>query len=114
MMKRNGKKKGYFRYCDDVLGLAKTKAEAVRDMMYFRKHAMEKVGVVLKANAVVSPIGRNISDDEKRKRHKKRKRQRGGRWKKHRLSGILLHTDPCENAEVNKADIRTKSQENQG
>ncbi len=83
LMKRNGKKKGYFRYCDDVLGLAKTKAEAIRDMKAFRKESMNETGVVLKANAVVSPIGRNITDDEKRKRKKKRKRQRGGRWKKH-------------------------------
>lgn len=81
-MKRNGKKAGYFRYCDDVLGLARTKAEAIRKMKEFRQYSME-IGVVLKANAVVSPIGENISDDDKRRRKKKRKRQRGGKWKKH-------------------------------
>ena len=98
-MKQGGKKAAYFRYCDDVTGFARTKAEAIRAMMKFKKLS-EEAGVVLKANAVVSPIGRNISDDEKRERKKKRKRQRGGRWKKHRLSGLRLHTDQRENKEI--------------
>lgn len=99
-MKDNGKKAAYFRYCDDVTGFARTKAEAIRAMKKFQKLSAE-AGVVLKASAVVSPIGRNISDDEKRKRKKKRKRQRGGRWKKSGFSGILLHTDQRENKEIN-------------
>ena len=98
-MKQGGKKAAYFRYCDDVTGFARTKAEAVRAMKKFQRLSAE-VGIVLKASAVVSPIGRNISDDERRERKKKRKRQRGGRWKKYRLSGILLHSDQRKNKEI--------------
>lgn len=98
-MKHCGNKAAYFRYCDDVTGFARTKAEAIRAMKKFQKLSAE-AGIVLKANAVVSPIGRNISDEEKRKRKKKRKRQRGGVRKKHRLPGILLHIDQRKNKEI--------------
>lgn len=99
-MKENSKKAAYFRYCDDVTGFARTKAEAIRAMKKFQKLSSE-AGVILKASAVVSPIGRNISDDEKRERKKKRKRQRGGRWKKYRLSGILLHSNEHPDKKIN-------------
>ena len=99
-MKYNDRKSAYFRYCDDVLGLARTKAEAIRKMMEFQKLSSE-VGVVLKASAVVSPIGRNLTDNERKRHKKKRKRQRGGRWKKHRLSGILLYTNQHQDKEIN-------------
>lgn len=76
-MKVNGKNKGYFSYCDDVLGLARTKAEATRDMIKFIKLATEK-GLVVKATAFVSKIGINKPYGAKRK---KRKRQRSHKRK---------------------------------
>lgn len=98
-MKQNGKDAAYFRYSDDASGFARTKAEAVRAMRKFQKLTSEE-GLVVKANAFVSRIGKNISDDEKRERKKKRKRQRGGRWKKHRLSGILFHANEHQDKEI--------------
>lgn len=98
-MKHSGRRAAYLRYCDDVLGLARTKAEAVRAMKKFQELSVAS-GLVIKASSVVSPIGINISDDEKRERKKKRKRQRGGRRKKHRLSWILLHAGQRENKEI--------------
>ena len=86
-MKYGQKDAGYFRYCDDTMGLARTKAEAKRQLMKFYEE-VSKTGVVIKANAFISPIGRNKTNEDKRK---KRKRQRGGKWKKNRLSGVLLH-----------------------
>lgn len=87
-MKFNHSKAAYFRYCDDVVGFARTKAEAIRDMTKFY-HLATDAGVVIKANVVLSPIGRNKTNEDPKR---KRKRQRGGKWKKNRLSGILLHT----------------------
>lgn len=76
-MKENGKNKGYFRYCDDVLGLAKTKGEAKRDMIKFI-HIASEMGLVVKATAFISKIGINKPYGAKRK---KRKRQRSHKRK---------------------------------
>lgn len=76
-MKENGKKKGYFRYCDDAIGLAKTKAEAKRDMLKFIDTATDW-GLTVKATAFISKIGVNKPYGTKRK---KRKRQRSHKRK---------------------------------
>lgn len=75
-MKANGKGQEYFRYCDDVVGLARTKAEAKRKAREFYRTASE-LGLCVKANIVLSPIGQVRQTNETRQ--KKRKRQRGGR-----------------------------------
>ena len=84
LMKHKGKKTPYFRYCDDAMGLGRTKAEVIREMKKFYQSATE-AGIVVKANAFVSRIGINIGEDDAAdgKKKKKRKRQRGGKGKKH-------------------------------
>lgn len=74
-MKQNGRKKAYFSYCDDVMGLARTKAEATRDMLKFIEES-SRLGLVVKATAFVSRIGTNKPYGSKKK---KRKRQRSHR-----------------------------------
>lgn len=71
-MKHGGRKRAYFSYCDDVMGMARTKAEAIRDMLKFIEES-SKMGLVVKATAFVSRIGENKTYGE---RKKKRKRQR--------------------------------------
>lgn len=118
LMKLGGKRKGYVRYCDDVLGLARTKAEAVRDMMMFR-HLAEAEGFVVKATAFVSRIGENIGEVEERERRLKgrrkrtRKRQRGGTGKKDRLLRLQLHAERHPDAEEHQAEFRPKDEENE-
>lgn len=77
-MTRIGKGNPYIRYCDDVVGLARTKGEAKRMLRAFIART-EASGLVVKANAVISPIGFN--HEGKVQRAHKRKRQRGGRGK---------------------------------
>lgn len=82
IIKRGGRKKGFFRYCDDAVGFARTKAEAVRDMKFYRDEA-EKLGFVVKASAFVSRIGKNVTEEEWKAGKRKRKRQRGKGRKSH-------------------------------
>lgn len=72
-MKEQIRCKCYLRYCDDVLGLARTKGEAWAQLNeYYRKSC--EYGFVMKADAIVAPIA-----TRKRNGKKKRKRQRGRR-----------------------------------
>jgi len=64
--------KCYLRYCDDTVGLARTKAEAWAMLNEYEKLSSEK-GLVVKFGAVVAPIAHKEHDN----RHR-RKRQRGG------------------------------------
>jgi len=76
-MKENLHCKCYLRYCDDTVGLARTKAEAWAQYNEYEKMS-DEAGLVIKANVIVAPIAH--LDYGKKK--KKRRRQRGGR-KKH-------------------------------
>lgn len=71
-MKERIKTKCYMRYCDDTSGMCRTKAEAHRQVKAFIEES-EKMGLVVKANYVVSMIG------HEGKKRKRRWRQRGKR-----------------------------------
>ena len=72
-----GRTHGYLRYCDDTLGLARTKAEARRKLRIFYEKSSE-LGLCVKSNIVISPIGHEREPGQR----KKRKRQRGGNRRK--------------------------------
>lgn len=57
-MKEEIKCKSYIRYCDDVLGFAKTKEEAIYQASKYIEKAHE-LGFIVKANIIVSPIHNN-------------------------------------------------------
>ena len=73
-MKEHVKCKCYLRYCDDVVGLAKTKGEAWDQLNeYYRKS--KEFGFVMKADAFVAPIAtRNGHGKKKRKRQRSRRK----------------------------------------
>ncbi len=73
----DSKHHGYLRYCDDALGLGRTKAEARKKLRIFYKVSTE-LGLCVKSNIVISPIGHEREPGQK----KKRKRQRGGNRRK--------------------------------
>lgn len=69
--------KCYLRYCDDVVGLARTKHEAWKMLNeYVRLNDLS--GLVVKANVIVAPIA-TFADGKKRHR----KRQRSHKRKMH-------------------------------
>ena len=68
--------KCYLQYCDDTVGLARTKAEAWKAVNEYERLSAQ-AGLVVKANVIVAPIAKT-SDGKKRK---SRKRQRGHRRK---------------------------------
>jgi hypothetical protein len=63
--------KCYLRYCDDTVGMAKTKAEAWRQVREFIRLS-DEAGLVVKANFKVSKLATN----EKAKKHRWRQRGR--------------------------------------
>lgn len=67
--------KCYLRYCDDTVGLARTKAEAWAMYNEYEKMSSE-YGLVIKASVIVAPIA-HLAYGKK----KQRRRQRGGRKK---------------------------------
>ena len=67
--------KCYLQYCDDVTGLARSKAEAWKALNEFTRLSTE-AGLVVKANVIVAPIAHLANGKRKR-----RKRQRGHRRK---------------------------------
>lgn len=71
-----GKNHCYLRYCDDALGLARTKAEARRQLQVFYEKATE-LGLCVKSNIIISPIGH----ERKQRQGRKRRRQRSHRRK---------------------------------
>jgi hypothetical protein len=73
-IKEQMKCRGYVRYCDDVVGLTFSKAEAHRQIREYIRLSGE-IGLTVKADFVVSKIAGN----EKRK--KRRRRQRGRKRK---------------------------------
>lgn len=75
-MKEEVRVKCYLQYCDDTVGLARTKAEAWKALNAYERMSAE-AGFVVKASAIVAPIAER-TDGKKRKR---RKRQRGHRRK---------------------------------
>lgn len=67
-MKERVRVKIYLRYCDDVLGMSKTKGEAWRQFNEFeRMHA--EIGLVIKHDVIVAPFGKNNNG-----KHRKRQR----------------------------------------
>ena len=66
--------KCYLRYCDDTMGLARTKAEAWAMVNEYERLSSEK-GLVVKAGIIVAPIAHY----EYGKHRKKRRRQRSKR-----------------------------------
>lgn len=72
-MKERLRVKCYLRYCDDTLGLARTKGEAWKQLSEYDRLSSE-LGLTVKASAIVAPIA-HLVDYGKKKR--KRKRQRG-------------------------------------
>lgn len=74
-MKETVQCKCYLRYCDDTVGLARTKAEAWKMVNEYEKKSAEK-GLVVKHGIVVAPIA-HIEHGK----HKKRRRQRAKRSK---------------------------------
>lgn len=66
--------KCFLMYCDDALCLARSKAEAWSMLNEFEVQA-ERLGLVVKASAIVAPIAHLTNA------RKHRKRQRGGRAK---------------------------------
>ncbi len=81
-MKEKFKTKCYHRYCDDTVGLAKSKAEAKVLLKEYDRMSSE-LGLVVKATSFIAPIQKKVYGK------KKRKRQRGG--KKNRLPGVSVH-----------------------
>lgn len=81
-MKEKFKTKCYHRYCDDTVGLAKSKAEAKVLLKEYDRMSSE-LGLVVKATSFIAPIQKNVYGK------KRRKRQRGG--KKNRLLGVSVH-----------------------
>lgn len=63
--------KCYLRYCDDTLGLTRTKAEAWAQLNEYDRLSSE-IGLTVKASAIVAPIA-HLGNGKKHKR----KRQRG-------------------------------------
>lgn len=86
--------KCYIRYCDDTVGMAKTKAEAWRQVREFIRLS-DEAGLVVKANFIVSKLATN----EKAKKH--RWRQRGGKRHSDRLPGVPILPRKNSSEEVN-------------
>lgn len=79
-IKQNLKVAYYLRYCDDCVALVNSKAKARKVLREYERIATE-MGLVVKINSVVSPIGTNQNG-------KTRKRKRG---KKSRLSRVRIY-----------------------
>ena len=75
-MKEEVRVKCYLRYCDDTVGLARTKGEAWKALNEYERMSAE-AGFVVKASAIVAPIAHKTDGKWK----KRRKRQRGHRRK---------------------------------
>lgn len=71
LMKEKKHAKCYLRYCDDTLGLTRTKAEAWAQLNEYDRLSSE-LGLTVKTSAIVAPIA-HLSNGKKHKR----KRQRG-------------------------------------
>lgn len=66
--------KHYLRYCDDCVMMVKTKKEAKRILYEFDKLSSE-LGLCIKANAVISPIGAELKNGKKNNRKRKRSKR---------------------------------------
>ncbi len=61
--------KCYLRYCDDSMGMARTKAEAWSMLNEYDRKSAE-LGLVVKASAIVAPIAHKVNGKKKRKRQR--------------------------------------------
>jgi hypothetical protein len=75
LVKEKLKCKGYVRYCDDVTGLAFTKAEAKRQLREYIRLS-DEMGLVVKADFIISKIATNEKKKKRRWRQRGRKRER--------------------------------------
>ena len=74
-MKEKLRCKGLLMYCDDTLGLARSKAECWSQLNeYIRISDAE--GLVIKASMVVAPIAHLVNDNGERKKKRRRQRSR--------------------------------------
>ena len=71
IMKEKCKCRAYLRYCDDAVGLTRTKGEAKRMLAVYDRES-KRMGLTVKASAILSPIRYKTNGKKK-----KRKRQRG-------------------------------------
>lgn len=76
-MKETAGVRCYIRYCDDVVGLARTKAEAKRALNAYDR-ASAALGLCVKASATLSPVRHTVQHGRKRKRGRQRGRKRNG------------------------------------
>ena len=72
-MKENLHIKNYRRYCDDTVMMVATKKEAVDALKQYDKLSRE-IGLVVKASAIISPIGNEIKNERNNRRRKRSKR----------------------------------------
>lgn len=73
-MKEKVGMKCYLRYCDDVVGLARNKNEAKKQLMEYIGLS-DKVGLIVKADAFISPVGKEVKRAKHRKRMRSHKRK---------------------------------------
>lgn len=92
-MKEVLKCKCYLRYCNDTLGLARTKAEAWKMVNEYEKLSSE-CGLMVKASIIVAPIAK-----ESHEKTRKRRRRQRGRGQKNRLSRICIQPKQCPTPE---------------
>ena len=72
-MKEKDRVKCLHRYCDDNVMLARSKAEALFLIRAYERESA-KVGLVVKANSCIAPIGTETKNGNKK--HRKRKRSK--------------------------------------
>lgn len=67
--------KHYLRYCDDCVVMVRTKKEAKNILSEFDALS-SKMGLCIKSNAVISPVGSGINDGKKGRKRKRSKRKK--------------------------------------
>lgn len=63
------------RYCDDNVMLARSKAEALFLIRAYERESA-KVGLVVKANSCIAPIGTETKNGNKKRRKRKRSKRK--------------------------------------
>lgn len=72
-MKENLHIKNYLRYCDDTVMMVASKREAIKALRQYDKLSKE-IGLVVKANAIISPIGNETKHERNNRKRKRSKR----------------------------------------
>lgn len=66
--------KHYLRYCDDCVMMVKTKKEARKLLSEFDALS-SKMGLCIKSNAIISPVGNELKNGKKKNRKRKRSKR---------------------------------------